>query len=132
MDGHYRDENSRFTLREILTPYRRWIRHALDSLVTSSAARDESSVATLAGLAGCLSGPSDTSTDSSPSETDTSSESVSVASLSVADFIVYPLAGTHPHVHRVADTQYVVVGIDADRDAGTVRKRLALELDGEG
>ena len=88
-------------------------------------------VATLAGLAGCLSGPSDTSPDLSPSETDTSSESVSVASLSVADFIVYPLAGDHPHVHRAADTQYVVVSIDTDRDAETVRKRLALELDGE-
>ena len=85
-------------------------------------------VATLAGFTGCLSG---TPSDSPPSETDTSSESVSVASLSVADFIVYPFAGDHPRVHRAADTQYVVVGIDTDRDAGTVRKRLALELDGE-
>jgi hypothetical protein len=43
----------------------------------------------------------------------------------------YPLAGTHPHVHRRAGTQYVIVGAATSLSADAVRERLTLELDGE-
>ena len=51
--------------------------------------------------------------------------------MSVADFVVYPLSGTHPHVHRRPGTQYVVVRLDTSVSDRTVRDRLTLELDGE-
>lgn len=63
--------------------------------------------------------------------TETADSSLSVADLSVADFLRYPLAGTHPHVHRRANTQYVVVRADTSLDPRLLRAGLALELDGE-
>lgn len=51
--------------------------------------------------------------------------------LSVADFILYPLSGTHPHVHRRAGTQYVIVHTNTSPSDGTLGERLTLELDGE-
>lgn len=85
-----------------------------------------SSAVTLGSLAGCLS-ESDSSTPSSPTDDGT----LRIDSLSVADFVLYPLAGTHPHVHRRAGTQYVVVGAATSLSPDAVRERLTLELDGE-
>ena len=55
----------------------------------------------------------------------------SVKTVSVADFVIYPLSGTHPHVHRRSGTQYVIVRLDTSLSDRTVRDRLTLELDGE-
>lgn len=62
--------------------------------------------------------------------TDTAGGTVRVEALSVSDFVRYPLAGVHPHVHRRGDTQYVVVRADTSLPFRAVRDRLALELDG--
>ena len=82
-----------------------------------------------AGLAGCLS--SDSPTDPPGGETagDSAGEG-GIASLSVRDYVIYPLAGVHPHVHRRADTQYVIVRVRAETDERTLRRRLSLTLDG--
>jgi len=91
-----------------------------------------SGAAALGSLAGCLSGSDSSSPSPSPSaSTDTDDATLRVDSLSVADFVRYPLAGNHPHVHRRAGTQYVVVGAATSLSAGAVRERLTLELDGE-
>lgn len=97
--------------------------------------------AALIGLTGCLSEPPGTQTRSSTLETSQSSEpepttrgtdgKISVETVVVADFVLYPLAGTHPHVHRRADTQYVVVRTYTSLSDETVRERLTLDLDGE-
>lgn len=52
-----------------------------------------------------------------------------VASLSVSDFVRYPLAGVHPHVHRRANTQYVIVRFDSSLSIETLRDRVTLEVD---
>lgn len=96
----------------------------------------------LVGLAGCLSQPesSDPSTNSSPrspttgttnTETRDDDEEPNVASIDVADFVLYPLAGTHPHVHRQTRTQYVIVRLTTSKSKNTLRDRLALTLDEE-
>lgn len=98
----------------------------------------------LTGFAGCLAenqdepaSPTPTTSPSPASETPTATEplsgtpTVEVAALSVADFVIYPLAGTHPHVHRRAGIQYVVVRIATEMDWGSVTDGLTLELDGE-
>lgn len=64
-------------------------------------------------------------------ETEVSGGTARVASLSVADYVLYPLSGTHPHVHRRARTQYVVVRLDASFPRESIRKRVTLELDGD-
>lgn len=98
------------------------------------------SLVTAVGVSGCTAGNSDSRTDSSPTSTDTETTTpttttddgtVHVASLSVSDFILYPLAGTHPHVHRRANTQYVVVRLNSSFPPETLRDRLTLELDRE-
>jgi hypothetical protein len=82
-----------------------------------------------AAVAGCITGATDddggTPTGGSPAT------SGQVAALTVSDFVTYPLSGTHPHVHRRANTQYVIVRVDTARAADTVRNGLTLELDGE-
>lgn len=88
------------------------------------------------GLSGCVSGNGGSSTASSPVPTDdeptathTDAERPArVASLSVSDFILYPLAGTHPHVHRQANMQYVIVRLDSSLSMETLRNRLTLEV----
>lgn len=77
----------------------------------------------IAGLTGCVSeSPSSNASTSSPSDDPATSERDSpnsesspsqspstgetrIDSVSVADFVLYPLAGVHPHVHRRDDTQ---------------------------
>lgn len=97
------------------------------------------SLITAVGLSGCTAGNDGSGTDSSPTPTGTETTTpttttddgtTEVASLSVSDFILYPLAGTHPHVHRRANTQYVVVRLDSSFSPETLRERLTLELDG--
>lgn len=98
----------------------------------------------LTGFAGCLAenqdepaSPTPATSGPPPSESPTPTESpsgsptVELVALSVADFIVYPLAGTHPHVHRRAGIQYVVVRIATELDWSAVSDGLTLELDGE-
>lgn len=85
-------------------------------------------------------GPAETSTttgesgsppdDGSPLTTTGSGAGPTVASLAVRDFFQYALSGTHPHVHRSADTQYVFVRVETDADPDAVRRRLTLSLDG--
>lgn len=97
-------------------------------------------VAAVAGTAGCASETPGTTTDS-PRSTDrtpdtttatlTPEHGVELVGLSVADFVVYPLSGTHPHVHRRAGTQYVVVRVATGSEWETVSDALTLELDGE-
>lgn len=83
----------------------------------------------LAVVAGCITGATDgdgvTSTDESPTA------SGGVEALTVSDFVTYPLSGTHPHVHRRTNTQYVIVRMDTPSPADTVRNSLALKLDGK-
>lgn len=101
------------------------------------------------GSVGCLGGPDDTggtttlehgttatATDSDSDEDgdgNTSAPRPQVASVSVSDFIEYPLAGVHPHVHNRANIQYVVVSVEPSSTAAeprAVRDRLGLTLDG--
>lgn len=91
----------------------------------------------LPGLAGCTQRP-DASISAPPTtgsetatETDAAAEAVRIDELCIADFIEYPLSGTHPHVHRRATTQYVVVRVESSFSDETARNRLTLELDGE-
>lgn len=102
------------------------------------------SLVSAVGLSGCVSeegespadssSPSDGETTSSDDETTPGTTSpdgnTSVVELSVADFIRYALAGVHPHVHRRANRQYVVVRIETSMSMDTLRERLTLELDG--
>lgn len=93
------------------------------------------------GLGGCLSEPPATATGSSSpdptgspetkSSTDAAGGAIAVRSLSVADFVLYPLSGTHPHVHRRSGVQYVVVRVTTSLQAEAVSERLRLELDAE-
>lgn len=94
------------------------------------------SVAAVTGTTGCLGSggtetdgttdPSPESTDSPPStETDTR-----LVELSVAEFILYPLSGTHPHVHRTAGYQYVVARLSPEVKRAST-EAVTLELDGD-
>jgi len=96
----------------------------------------------LGALAGCLSEPTTpgsptdppptpTSDERSPTGTSVDGDTLRLDSLSVADFVLFPLAGVHPHVHRQAETQYVIVRAATSLPRATVRDRLTLELDGE-
>lgn len=100
-----------------------------------------SSAVALGSFAGCVSEPG-SSTASSPTPSSSPDErtptgtgvddgTLRVDSLTVADFVLYALAGTHPHVHRRADTQYVIVRAATSLSEETVRTRLTLELDGD-
>lgn len=98
------------------------------------------SLMTAVGLSGCISRNGGSPTDSSPSITEdrtatprttTEDETATIASLAVSDFILYPLAGTHPHVHRRANTQYVVIRLNSSVSIETLQYRLTLELDSE-
>lgn len=99
------------------------------------------SAATLTGLTGCssqISGSkaSTTATGSTPTETPPTSPAggdgpVTVADLSVTDFLLYLLSGTHPHVHNREGIQYVVVRTRGSVSTRTVRNGLTLELNGE-
>lgn len=98
------------------------------------------SVTAIAGTAGCVSETPGTATESAtPPErspdtltpTSTPTESAKVVALSVEDFVLYPLSGTHPHVHRRAGIQYVVVRVATASDWGTVSEAVSLDLDGE-
>lgn len=97
------------------------------------------SVAAIAGSTGCLSASSegsptgspeseetDTPTDRSSTATSTGTSAERLAELSVADFIQYPLSGTHPTVHRKAGQQYVVVRLEPGAE-----NYVRLHLDGE-
>lgn len=101
-------------------------------------------VLALSGFAGCLAenpdepgSPTPTTSEPPTSESPTPTESpsgtptVELVALSVADFVVYPLSGTHPHVHRRAGFQYVVVRIATEMDRAAVSDGLTLELDGD-
>lgn len=96
----------------------------------------------LIGSAGCLSETrsSKPSTASSPrpstnrttnTGTTEAGEETNLRSLSVADFILYPLASVHPYVHRRAHTQYVIVQLTTSQSAQTSREKLTLTLDDE-
>lgn len=87
-------------------------------------------------LAGCSSerSGSDTSPPPSPepvSSTARADGTLGVDSQSVADYVRYPLGGTHPHVHRRANTQYVILRTNTGVSDETVRNRLTLELGSE-
>ncbi|MFW5924488.1 MAG: hypothetical protein ACOCSP_02690 [archaeon] len=71
------------------------------------------------------------SVDDETPETTTADGAASVAELTVADYIRYALAGTHPHVHRRVNRQYVVVRVETSMSMDALRDRLTLELDGE-
>lgn len=99
------------------------------------------SLVAAAGLAGCASEPDESPSEPSepspgstgettPGGTTGEREPPAVASLTVSDFVLYALAGSHPHVHRRDGTQYIVVRLDSSLSAGTLRDRLTLELDG--
>lgn len=81
------------------------------------------------GLAGCLSRDSPTDPSGGEADGDAAGDG-GIASLSVRDYVIHPLAGVHPHVHRRADTQYVTVRVRAETDERTLRRRLSLTLDG--
>lgn len=87
----------------------------------------------LGAVAGCLSDPgrSGSPTASSSPSPDIADGTLRIDSLSVADFVLYPLAGVHPHVHRQSGTQYVIARAATSRSPDAVRDRLTLELDGE-
>jgi len=100
------------------------------------------SAVAVAGAAGCVSdepeatAPTDTggtpeTVTSTPTATQTPADGIGLVSLSVADFIRYPLSGTHPHVHRRAGKQYVVVRLATGMEWGPVSDGLTLDLDGE-
>ncbi|WP_411964736.1 hypothetical protein [Haloferax sp. YSMS24] len=98
---------------------------------------------TFVGLAGCLAdggdtdanaGSTGTTNDSNSDEAQTDSTppgEISPVELAVTDFVEYPLAGVHPHVHARRETQYVVVSVDSSLDDEAVRERLGLQLDGQ-
>jgi hypothetical protein len=106
---------------------------------------------------GVDSGPNATPTESSPDTTETGDSGTSISEtdgtgtnttekndggtgtqatnelpvtdVAVSDFIEYPLAGVHPHVHARPDVQYVVVRVDSSLDDERVRDRVSLQLD---
>jgi hypothetical protein len=80
---------------------------------------------TLVGLAGC--GSTTAPTDS---RSDDGTE-ITLASVTVQDYVSYPLAGVHPHVHRQAETQYVIVRVHTSTDDTQLSDRLTCRLDGE-
>ena len=88
---------------------------------------------TAVGLSGCGSrrreSPSPADDGAATVGSTTSEGSVGVASLSVLEFVLYPLAGVHPHVHRRANTQYVTVRLDSPFSVETLRDRITLEVD---
>lgn len=100
----------------------------------------KTAVLPLVGLSGCVSvnrePAANISTTPGDDETtvpgtNTADGTVRVASLSVTDYILYPLAGTHPHVHRRANTQYVVVRFDTSLSVDSLRNHVTVELDGD-
>lgn len=94
----------------------------------------QAGAAGIAGIAGCLGSETATPDGSEQSSTETPAAStvevLSVVDLSITDFLVYLVSGTHPYVHRRANRQYVVVRVDTDLGWGTVAERLRLDLDG--
>jgi len=102
-------------------------------------------LAGLAGLSltsGCLSGassspkpPENPQSTKPPSSdepgTSVSDGTVSIESVSVADFFEYPLAGTHPHVYNAPNRQFVLVRVATGRDPDAVRDALSVTLDGD-
>ncbi|MBP1985916.1 hypothetical protein [Halolamina salifodinae] len=95
-------------------------------------------VAAVTGTAGCSGSArteADGTTEPSPESVDspspTGTPAARLAELTVAEFILYPLSGTHPHVHRKAGRQYVVVRLSTELDRGAATEAVALELDGE-
>jgi hypothetical protein len=103
----------------------------------------KASVIMATGLSGCASETAETDSSSSPTDDKQTSpnrtttegtptgESPSIVALSVSDYVLYPLAGAHPHVHRQPNTQYVIIRIDSPADSDSLRHRLTLELDGK-
>jgi hypothetical protein len=96
-------------------------------------------IAAVASTAGCVSETPGTEPNSETPATDTAdtpttstrADDVEVVDLSVSDFVLYPLSGTHPHVHRRAGTQYVVVRVASAADWEAVADALTLALDGD-
>jgi len=70
------------------------------------------------------------STETTAPETGIEDGTLAVDGLDVGDYLLYALAGTHPHVHRRGDTQYVIVRAATSFPGETVRGRLSLDLDG--
>lgn len=77
----------------------------------------------LIGLAGCQSG-------ATPTES-TGDDSTRITALSVQDYVVYPLSGTHPHVHRRAKTQYIIVSVHPATEDRSIWNHLSLTLNAE-
>lgn len=71
------------------------------------------------------------STTPSPGENSAADGETNIASLSVQDYVVYLLSGAHPHVHRRANTQYVIVRVQSTTEDREVQNRLSLTLDTE-
>lgn len=100
----------------------------------------KTSLLTAVGFTGCISRNGESRTNFSPTSTEvetlapgttTDDATPTVASLAVSDFICYPLSGTHPHVYRRANTQYVVVRLNASVPMETLQNRLTFKLDNE-
>jgi len=89
-----------------------------------------SAVSGLAAIAGCISTRASENDGGTPTN-GSPATSGRVAAVTVSEFITYPLSGTHPHVHRQANTQYVVVRLNTSLSAETVHRKLTLTLDGE-
>ena len=105
-------------------------------------------VAVTSSSGGCLGGPTadsertptretpattgEATTTAGSADGETSATQARIVSVSVSDFIQYPLAGVHPHVHNRANVQYVVVGVEASStttEPRAIRERLGLTLD---
>ena len=100
----------------------------------------KTSVITAVGVSGCLSdnsgSPADSATHSPEtqpitSQTSDGSEPVNIVSLSVTDYIVYALAGVHPHVHRRKDKQYLTLSVNSALSRDTIQNQLRVNIDGE-
>jgi len=77
------------------------------------------------------------STRSSPSQpttgetTQTEGPPISVTSVAVQNYVVYPLSSTHPTVHRQPGTQYVILKTEALITHQEVREHLDIRVNGE-
>lgn len=69
-------------------------------------------------------------TDRTSFETEIEDGSLGIDDLDVADYLLYPLSGTHPHVHRRENMQYVIIRATTSFSADTAQERLSLDLDG--
>ena len=76
--------------------------------------------------------PSTNSSTSQPTGETTQTEGlpISLTSVAVQNYVIYPLSSTHPTVHRQPDTQYVILKTETSMTQQEVREHLEIRVNG--